>query len=91
MIIRSYFPLGHSFAPELRIEVVSVSDSALDVEKKVDLYLSYGTRLVWVINPRLKSASIHRANRSLQRIRVDDALDGEDVLPSFKCVLTDIL
>ena len=79
------------FAPDLAIEIVSPNDRATEIEQKITLYLAHGTRLVWVINPRLKTATIHRADGSIQRIRTEDALDGEDVLPGFKCVLKDIL
>jgi Uma2 family endonuclease len=63
----------------------------MTVEEEVQLYLSNGTRLVWVINPRQRSATIYHSDRTARLLRADDVLDGEDVLPGFTCRLTDIL
>ena len=80
-----------AFAPDLAVEIVSPGDSATEVDEKVQLYLSNGTQLLWVINPRLRFAMVYRANGSVQRLQASDALDGENVLPDFVCNLSDIL
>ena len=85
-------PQGYAnFAPDLAVEIVSPNDRLIDIEEKVQLCLSNGTRLVWVINPRQRSATIYHPDRTARLLRTDDVLDGEDVLPGFTCRLTDIL
>jgi len=79
------------FAPDLAVEIVSPSDSLFDVEAKADLFLQHGTRLVWVINPRSRRATIFRPGQRVQVIQDDEALDGADVLPGFSVVLGDVL
>ena len=79
------------FAPDLTVEIVSPHDSPTLTEAKVQLYLEHGTQLVWVINPRLKQALVHRADGSVGVVESDSALDGEAVLPGFICRLTDLL
>jgi Uma2 family endonuclease len=78
-------------APDLAVEIVFPNDRALEVEQKINLYLAHGTRLVWVIHPRQRTATIHRADGTGQRIGENELLRGEDVLPGFACKLSDIL
>jgi Uma2 family endonuclease len=80
-----------NFAPDLAVEIVSPGDSLIDLEDKVDLYLQNGARMVWVINPRSRRATIYRPDQRVQVIQADEALDGGDVLPGFSCVLADVL
>ena len=81
------------FAPDLAVEIVSPSDSMTAVEQKVELYLQNGTQLVWVINPDLRRATVHRADGTVAVVRADTdgRLDGEAVLPGFACALAEIL
>lgn len=79
------------FAPDLAVEIISPSDSMTLVEDTVEIYLKYGTQLVWLINPKLRRATIYRADGTVAVIRAEGALDGEAVLPGFACALSDIL
>jgi len=54
-------------------------------------FLAAGARLVWVIDPERMEARVYRQDGSLAVLGEDDALDGEDVLPGFRCKLTQIL
>ncbi len=38
-------------APELAVEIVSPSETARDLERKVEVLLGFGARVVWVIYP----------------------------------------
>jgi Uma2 family endonuclease len=77
-------------APDLAVEVVSHSDRYSDVTRKVQRYLQAGTRLVWVVRTDLKSVVVFAQDREPQEIGIDDALDGEDVIPDFRLPLTEI-
>ncbi len=79
------------FAPDLAVEIISPSDSMTMVEDKIEIYLKNGTQLVWVMNPKLRRATVHRADGTIAVVRADGALDGESVLPGFTCALTEIL
>jgi Uma2 family endonuclease len=79
------------FAPDLAVEVLSPSDSPRRVQDKVGEYLEAGVRLVWVIDPENRRAVIYRALSSVDRIDASGELDGEDVLPGFRCRLSDLL
>jgi len=75
------------FAPDLAVEIVSLHDSPALTEVKVQLYLEHGAQLVWVINPKLKQATVYRADGTTGVVESDGALDGEAVLPGFICRL----
>ena len=75
------------FAPDLAVEIVSPHDSPALTEAKVQLYLEHGAQLVWVINPKLKQATVYRADGTTGVVESDGALDGEAVLPGFICRL----
>ncbi len=73
-----------TIAPDLAAEVLSPNDLAYEVEIKVVEYLGAGVRLVWVINPEMRTVHIHRGDGSVGWLREDDELSGEDVLPGFR-------
>jgi Uma2 family endonuclease len=58
---------------------------------KVTDWLAAGTRLVWVIDPERTEARVYRKDGSVRVVPATGALDGEDVLPGFVCLLKDVL
>jgi Uma2 family endonuclease len=78
-------------APDLAVEVVSPSDSLPRVLAKVAEYLACGVRLVWVIDPENRRAAVGRALTGIREIGPDGEFDGEDVLPGFRCHLSDLV
>lgn len=79
-------PKGHCpVAPDLVAEVISPNDSYEEVEEKVEEYLGAGVRLVWVINPSTRKVRVHRLKGTVTDLGEADELDGEDVLPGFRC------
>ena len=79
------------FAPDLAVEILSPDDSLRQVMDKVGDYFESGVALVWVVDPRRGTAAAYRSLTDVRRIAGDDSLDGEDVVPGFSCVLSDIL
>jgi Uma2 family endonuclease len=78
-------------APDLAVEVLSPSDQSRDILDKVGEYLQAGVRLVWVIDPKLRTAAVHKSLTDVRRLGPEDSLDGEDVLPGFRCRLADVI
>jgi Uma2 family endonuclease len=79
-----------TLAPDLAVEVISPNDLAYDVDEKVEEYLSAGVRLVWVVNPELRTVRVYRPDGSLSLRRAAESLDGEDVLPGFHCPIAEL-
>ena len=78
-------------APDLVAEVLSPGDRPGEVLEKVGQWLSAGVRLVWVLDPLGPHARIYRADGTVSTLGPEDELDGEDVLPGFRCPLGEIL
>lgn len=80
-----------ALAPDLVAEVVSPSDGPGELLAKVADWLAAGTRLAWVIDPERREARVYRPDGSLSVVADTGALDGEDVLPGFRCALLQVL
>ncbi len=78
-------------APDLAVEVLSPEDSPRDVLDKVGEYLAAGVCLVWVIDPRSSRAVGYRSLTDVHEIGPDGTLDGGELLPGFRCPLSDLL
>ena len=47
--------------------------------------------MVWVVDPKGRRAALHRSLTAVRELDIEDALDGEDVVPGFRCVLGELL
>jgi Uma2 family endonuclease len=83
--VRTYFP----GAPDLAVEVLSPNDRASEVEAKVRQWLESGTRMVMVVDPETRTATVHTATAT-SRLSIGDALDGGDVVPGWRLPLAEI-
>ena len=84
-------PEGHCrIPPDLAIEAISPNDTTRAVEEKVEQWLAASVRLVWVIYPDTQRLDVHRHDGTVSKLRVDDVLSGEDVVPGFQCQVTAI-
>ncbi len=80
------FPQGFwPGAPDLAAEVISPSDTYTEVEEKVTVWLNAGTRMVLVINPRIRTVTVYTSLTEVTRLTESDELTGGDVLPGFSC------
>jgi Uma2 family endonuclease len=70
-------------APDLAVEFVSPHDLFTEVEEKVATWLRYDARMVIVVNPRRRTASIYRPPWSVQLLTEADTLDGGEVVPGW--------
>lgn len=54
-------------------------------------WLQAGTRLVVVVNPRSRTASVYRSRTDVVRLTQADELDLGSVVPGFSCPLADLM
>jgi Uma2 family endonuclease len=80
-----------AIAPDLAVEVLSSGDSARQVLDKVGEYLEAGVRLVWVIDPKDRKASVYRSLSDVRVAEEGGTMDGEDVIAGFGFALREIL
>jgi Uma2 family endonuclease len=77
-------------APDLAVEVLSPTDTVEEIEEKVDEYLSAGAKLLWVVNPKRQTITVYRPGHNPVILRQHQELDGEDIIPGFKCRVADV-
>jgi len=51
--------------------------------QKVLDYFEAGSRLVWFVDPRTRTVTVHRSLREVAILREDDRLSGAPVLPDL--------
>ncbi len=76
--------------PDLVVEIVSPSDSQREVYDKARMWLSYGVRLVWVVQPDTRTVDVHEPGRAMVTLTENDTLDGLEVLPGFACAVREV-
>ncbi len=70
-------------APDLAIEILSPDQEMGRFTEKIQFYLRHGVRLVWVVDPRAETVTVHRPDADPFTLGAGDVLDGGDVLPGF--------
>lgn len=77
-------------APDLVVEIDLTSAKKPGGQQRIVDYLEAGSRLVWAIDPHARMATVYRPDGSARLLRADEALDGEDVVPGFRVLLSDL-
>lgn len=77
-------------APDVAVEVLSPSDTSTGVQEKTLDYLEAGARLVWLIDPQARTATVVRTDGSARILREHETLEGEDVLVGFSVSLAEL-
>jgi Uma2 family endonuclease len=83
---REFFP----GAPNLAVEVVSPSDTLVEVQEKVEEWLTAGAQMVWVVNPRNRTVTVYRSPTKPIVLTANDELDGQDVVPGFRIRVSEL-
>ena len=73
--------------PTLTIEVLSRSNTAAEIERKIGEYFTAGVKSVWTIEPKKKSARVYSSPTAYKLIDETGTLDGGKILPGFKLPL----
>jgi Uma2 family endonuclease len=80
-------PQKFTIAPDIAIEVLSPSNTHSEMEQKVEAYLKYGSKLVWIFYPEKREIRVHFMQadgvRGVRPLTETDTLDAGDVLPGF--------
>ena len=85
-------PTGYArLAPDLVVEIVSPGDRPGELLAKVAQWLEAGSKLVWVIDAMRARAVVYRSSGDVMVAGSDGHLEGEDVLPGFRCAIAEIL
>jgi Uma2 family endonuclease len=74
--------------PDLAVEILSPGNTRREMEIKLKEYFLGGVALVWIIDPKTRTAEAYTAPDAKTAIPADGTLDGGTVLPGFRLPLT---
>ena len=77
-------------APDLAVEVISPNDRFAEVEEKVADWLTAGTRMVLVVNPRAKTVTVRLSEREARIFAEEETFDGGEVVPGWTLSVSDV-
>jgi Uma2 family endonuclease len=77
-------------APDLVIEVISPSDRAGYVQRKMQEWIDAGVRLALAFYPDTMRIAVHEPGHVVKILGPDDEFDGGEVLPGFRCQVKDL-
>jgi Uma2 family endonuclease len=75
--------------PNLAVEVLSPTDRPRKVQTKLEAYEAAGT-VVWLVDPEKQEIDVRVPGQPKKTLRLDDTLEGGDVLPGFSLPLKDL-
>ena len=53
-------------------------------------WLEAGTRMLWVVSPRLRTVTVYRSLTNIETLTENDTLDGGDVVTGFQIPVAEI-
>lgn len=80
---------GHG-APDLAVEVLSPGDTVSEVDEKIEEWLAAGAKAVWIVNPKRRNVTVYRSLTDVRIFTENEELDGQDVVPGFRCRVAEI-
>ncbi len=79
-----------ALAPDLVAEVLSPHDFFARFQRKLLHYLHHKVRLIWVLVPDDRSVGVYRPGCDPVLLSNSDELTGDDVLPGFRCRVSEL-
>jgi Uma2 family endonuclease len=73
--------------PDAAFEVVSPGDTYTEIEEKTLAWLRAGTKIVVVVDPRTKTARVHRPGSASN---AEDVIEIDDVIPGWRLPLAEL-
>jgi Uma2 family endonuclease len=70
--------------PNLAVEVVSPSNTAAEIQDKLNDYFRHGVQLVWVIYPQHRLVYVYESVTRNRILTEADELTGEPAVPGFR-------
>lgn len=77
-------------APTLAIEVVSPTDLAEDLARKIDQYLAAGAEAVWVLYPKVREVHTYQGRGTSRTLGNGELLEDASLLSGFSVQVSDL-
>ncbi len=76
-------------APDLAVEVVSPSDTFVEVESKALMWLEFGAKLVLIVEPESETVHAYRSRTDIVVLTAGETLDASDSVPGWVVQVAD--
>ena len=76
--------------PDLIVEIRSPTDRLRELQEKMEMWITRGARLGWLIDPDRTTAHIYRPGQPPEVLTKPQSLSGEDIAPGLTVDLTRI-
>ena len=77
-------------APDLCVEIISPSEDAADMARKVEEYFDAGAQIVWHVFPDTQTVTVWRSPTDATALTANDMLSGDNLLPAFSCPVSEL-
>ena len=77
-------------APDLVVEVVSSYDRASDVYQKIQQWIKFGCRLVWLVDPHTQTVTAYHPDGSARVHHKGETLEPGEVVPGFSLPVDEV-
>ena len=77
-------------APSLAVEIVSPTNTADEVQGKIEDYLMHGVDLVWVVYPSQRKVYVYRDTSAAEILDESGVLDGGEAVPGLTVEVADL-
>jgi Uma2 family endonuclease len=74
--------------PDIAVEIISPSETATTINRKVDAYLKWGVREVWLVEPEIRTLFVHTL-AGAQRLSEGAFLTSE-LVPGWQVQIADL-
>jgi Uma2 family endonuclease len=79
-----------TLVPNLAVEVISKSNTKVEMSRKLNEYFETGVELVWYVYPDTQTLSVYTGPSELTELTKTDSLNGGDVLAGFSLSLEEL-
>jgi Uma2 family endonuclease len=76
--------------PDLAMEIVSPTNLAEEIDRKITDYFQAAVRLVWVFYPDSGRVYVYQSPTHVSILERTDILDGDEVLPGFRLPIAEL-
>lgn len=83
---RKFFP----GAPDLAVEILSPSNTRVEIDERLKDFFASGTQITWIINPDAECVEVCHSPTRRELLGAGACLDGEHLLPGFQYPIADL-
>ena len=77
-------------SPDIAVEVISPTETSMDVIAKAQLYLRQGVSIALIVDARHRAVTVRPAQGAVRVLAESDTLDLDPALPGFACRVAEI-